>query len=126
MTASTSDLMGVGMPFPQALRLGWQTGTLTGAGTAQGGSSPTVLGGFVYRATTSSGQTAVTLGDTAQFPPGDQAIIHNTTSTAMLLFPPSGGNINGGSTDASFSVAQNKPVIITRYDATRFIVVLSA
>lgn len=124
MTALAVDLVGLGMPPVLADRVGWQTGTLTGAGTAQGGSSPIVRSGFVYRATTAASQTAVTI-DSA-FPLGEESVIHNTTATAMLLFPPTGGNVNGGSANASFSVAQNKPIRIIRFDATNFIVMLSA
>lgn len=123
MTLAT-DLMGLGMPAALAAVEGFQTGTIAGVGTAQGGSSPIVRAGFIYRATTSSGQTAVTL-DSA-YPLGGETIMINTTATAMLLFPPTGANINGGSANASFSVAQNKPVRILRFDATNFIVILSA
>ncbi len=80
---------------------------LTGVGTAQSGG--TAITGAVNILTTSAGQTAFVLP--SKHPVGSPVVLRNNTATAALVFPPSGGAVNGGSVDASFSVAQNKPVV---------------
>lgn len=80
---------------------------VTGVGTAQSGSA--ALTGAINIVTTSVGQTAVQLP--SKHPVGSPLVIRVTSATAALVFPQTGGSINGGSANASFSVAQNKPVV---------------
>lgn len=124
MTAQSNDLVGLGVPPALAARLGWDPKAITGVGTAQGGTSPVVFAGTVNRLTTAGGATACTI-DSA-FPVGQMAIVQTISATTGLLFPPTSGVINNGSANASFSVAQNKTALIYRYDATNFVVILSA
>ena len=52
--------------------------------------------------------------------------IFNPSSTTALLYPPVGGNINGATTDAAFSLAQNKAAIFWHYSPLLYRVVLTA
>ena len=124
MSALANDLTSLGMAPALASRVGVSNHSLTGVGTAQGGSSPVVYGGTVNRLTTAGGATACTI-DSA-FPVGQTAIVQTISATTGLLFPPSGGKINNGSANASFSVAQNKTALIYRWSTVEFIVFLSA
>ena len=122
MSALATDFTGLGMAPAVAQRMGWTVKAITGAGTAQGGSSPTVYAGDFARLTTASGQTAATL-DSA-FPVGGMAWVANITATAGLLFPPSGCKIDNGSDDASTSIAQNKGRLVFRASPTLFYTIL--
>lgn len=84
------------------------TSAITGVGTAQVGGA--ALTGAFNVVTTSAGQTAVVLP--ANYPAYTPLIVRVTSATAGLVFPNSGGTINGGSANASLSVAQNKPTIL--------------
>ena len=96
----------------------------TAAGTAQGGSSPTLLANRAYLVTTSAGQTATTID--ADVPIGATLEAYCITATTALLFPPSGCTIDQGSSNASVNIAQNKGRIIRRMTATAFNTILSA
>jgi len=95
---------------------------LTGAGTAQGGSSPIVYGGDFVRLTTAASQTAATID--ANFPVGQTAWVATITATTGLLFPPTGCKFDNGSDNASTSIAQNKGRLIYRASATLFYTLL--
>mgnify|MGYP005998015791 CR=1 FL=1 len=124
MSALANDLTSIGMAPVMASRMGVVIKSITGAGTAQGGSSPVVYGGNVCLLTTASSQTACTI-DSA-FPVGETAEVYTITATTGLLFPPSGCTIDQGSANASVNIAQNKGRIIRRVSATAFVTVLSA
>jgi len=125
MASLATDLMGVGMPQEQAIRLGTSAlTTIAGVGTAQsGGASIPQLTNNVL-ATTAGGQTALVLPSTAEI--GVPYFVTNSTSTAALVFPPSGGSINAASQDASVSVAINLCRMFIRLSATRWISFLTA
>lgn len=114
MTRLKSDLTALGLHPALADRLGLEIETLAGVGTSQSGAAainkPITLG------TTASGQTAFVLPSSAELL--EEFEFTNTSSTAALLFPPSGGAINGGSTNASISVAQNQCVRLRRVSTT--------
>jgi hypothetical protein len=124
------NLMGVGFSSAQAGAVGLTpSATVAGAGTAQKTDSAAITASNLLAlglniVTTAGGQTAVQIPST--MPVGGEMWINNTSATAALLFPPSGGTINGGSADASFSVAQNKPVHVIRWTTVIFTACLSA
>lgn len=84
------------------------TSAVTAVGTAQSGAAS--LPGAFNVVTTAVGQTAVVLP--ASYPAYTPLIVRVTSATAGLVFPPTGGTINGGSANASLSVAQNKPCVL--------------
>ena len=62
MSALANDLTSIGMAPVLASRVGTSTSeSMTGVGTAQGGSSPVVYGGTVCLLTTAGGATACTI-----------------------------------------------------------------
>jgi hypothetical protein len=96
---------------------------ITCAGTAQ--ATATALTGSHNVLTTAAGETACVLP--AKYPVGSPIVVRNNTATAALVFPPVGGAINGGSANASFSVAQNKPTIfLAAPNGLDWVAVLSA
>lgn len=116
------DLMQLGMPGPLANRLG--NTPLTQAGATTANTTATAIQGHVTNATTASSQTAFILPAGASL--GAPFYFFNSSSTTALVFPPVGGNFNGGSTDASFSVVQNKAAFFLRLSATNWCVNLTA
>lgn len=119
MSALTTSLMGAGMPAAQASQLGETIRSITGVGTAQGGSSPVVYAGDVALLTTAASQTACTID--SGFPVGAVAEVYNMTATAGLLFPPTGCTIDNGAANASVSIAQNRERRIRRVSTTAFV-----
>jgi hypothetical protein len=111
--------------MPNASRVGMfhgGVGTFAGAGTAL--ATGTALTAGICNVTTAAGETAVVLP--AAYTPGVPIVVVNGSATAALLFPgTSAQKINNGSAGASFSVAQNKPVVC-HFDGTNWIAVLSA
>jgi len=120
--STVADLMGVGMPGAQANRLGNTPTTQAGAGTAAAGA--TLIQGHLTNATTASSQTAFIFNAAASL--GAPFWFFNSSATTALVYPPSGGNFNGGTTDASFSVAQNKLAVFIRISSTAWASILTA
>lgn len=119
------DLMGVGLPQEQAVRLGFSDlTTIAGVGTAQSGAAS--IPNFVNNvlATTAGGQTAFVLSSDIEIDVPYSVV--NSSSTAALVFPPSGGAINAAAADASVSIAQNLGRIFIRKSSTRWISFLTA
>lgn len=113
---SVIKLMGAGFSALQAAQLQTTPATIAGVGTAQTGAAAIVAGQYAVLGTTASSQTAFVLPVTDN---GDGPyFFYNTSSTTALLFPDSGSNINGGSTNASTSVAQNTGMLLWRMSAT--------
>lgn len=117
MATSASQLVGVGMPPNQAQLVGNTVYAVTGVGTAQATATPLV--GNLNVLTTSSGQTAFV--PSSIWPIGGSLGISNPAATTALIFPPVGGNFNGGSTDANITVAQNANIVITRLSSVNWI-----
>ncbi|MND34764.1 hypothetical protein D3C80_253860 [compost metagenome] len=117
-----TDLAGIGLAPEQALRLGYTKTTKAGVGTAQSGAA--AISTNLIVATTASGQTAFVLPSTAELMV--PYIVVNTSATAALVFPPSGGAINAAGANASVSIAQNVSRVFYRVDTTRWISFLAA
>lgn len=125
MSALAVDLMGVGLPQEQATRIGLSNlTTIAGVGTAQSGAAAINQWTTNVLATTASGQTAFVLPSMAEI--GVTYLVTNSTATAALVFPPSGGTINAASADASVSIAQNLARVFIRLSSTRWISFLTA
>lgn len=106
--ATTADLMGLGMPAALAGRLGNNVTALAGIGIVQTGAAAIKTG--VTVAAPTAGNTAFILDST-----GATTRIYffwnASASQTAIVFPPSGGNINGGAANASVSVAPLSGVI---------------
>lgn len=119
------DLMGVGLPQEQATRIGTSAlTTLAGVGTAQVGGKAIPAQTTNVLATTAVGQTAFVLPSDAELE--QWYSITNSTATAALVFPPSGGAINAAAGDASVSIAVNITRLFVRKSATRWVSFLAA
>ena len=121
--STTADLMGSGMPAALANRLGNTPVTQAGAGTITGATA-TLIQGHLTNATTASSQTAFIFNSAASL--GKEFYFFNSSATTALVYPPAGGNLNGGSADASFSVAQNKLAMFIRLSTNNWAVILTA
>lgn len=114
MTTSAVALCALGIADQPAKKLGNTIATLAGVGTAQAtGKAITVNQALL---TTSGGATAFTFPTSWEI--GDDVTVYNTSATTALIFPQSGGAIDGGSTDASVSIAQNASRTFTKVSAT--------
>lgn len=120
--AAAQNLIGIGLPPAAAARLGFTASTKTGVGTAQAGAA--ALTGNLTTLTTSGGATAFVLP--AAIAGAGPIIVWNPSATTALIYPPSGGAIQGGSTDAAFSVAQNKTAAFFKVSATAWAALLTA
>jgi hypothetical protein len=118
----SNDLTGIGMAPEQALRLGFQNTAKAGVGTAQVGAA--AISSTLTTATTAVGQTAFVLPSNAELMV--PYIVVNTSATAALVFPPSGGAINAAGANASVSIAQNLARTFYRVSTTRWISFLAA
>ena len=117
--ALSSDLMGLGMA-PALANLEGVTipAAIAGATTAQATATP-LVSGAIHQVTTGAGQTAVRLP--ADQPLGAPVGVYVSTATAALVFPPTGGNINEGAANASFSVAQARLATFVRVSSTKWL-----
>lgn len=119
--ATQSDLMGLGMPGPLATLLGNTPTVVTGVGTTQAtGATLRSMSSLV----TAGGATAFTISANTTL--SRLYFVFNPSSTTALIYPPSGAAIGAGATDAAFSLAQGKSVIIWRFSTTVFPAVLTA
>ena len=98
--------------------------TVVGAGTTQ--ATGTAIVEQTNYLTSETGQTAFVLPDKQA--PGSP-IVCKVGTVAALIFPPSGGKINNGSVDASFSATAAKTVLLMPIDdgtGLNWLAVLSA
>ncbi len=122
MTAA-KDLMGLGFSWPAAIAEGYSSIAITAAGTtvADATACDAQNSVFIMTATGSDGirmNTAVPL-----FKP---ILVVNTSSSTGKVYAFTGGNFNGGSTDAAISVLTHSAQLIMRISTTLWISILSA
>jgi hypothetical protein len=108
--STTADLMGLGFPPALAGRLGNTPQSISGNGTSQTGATK-ISGGGLFLITPTSSNTAFVLDGTLST--GRPVYLWNqSASQTALIFPPTGGKINGGSTNASVSIGTNAGAIL--------------
>lgn len=113
-------LAGIGVPGELASMLGQEQATIAGVGTVQTGAA--ILKYQGAELTTSSGQTAFILTEQGLM---TETYVVNSSSTAALVYPPSGHYMNG-TQNGSFSVAQWKPCTFIEYKKSYWAAQLSA
>lgn len=118
---AAANLIQLGVPDQQAKRLGLTKSTKAGVGTTQAGAALITTNMTV--ATTVGGQTALLLPLVIEA--SGPIIIVNYSATAAVVFPQTGENINGGTANASVSIAQNTTRIFFKVSATQWVSFLS-
>ncbi len=118
-----ATLLGAGLSAQLARLLGVLIGTLAGTGTTQG-AAQAIDDLTCVLATTAASQTAFVMK--AGKPIGHRVEFYCTTATTALVFPESGATIDGGSANASVSVAQNKGRIFRKIAALTWVSVNGA
>jgi len=122
MTAA-KDLMGLGFAWPAAQAEGFSSIAITAAGTTT--TDATVCDGqndfFIMTATGSDG-----IRMNSALPLLVPVVVVNTSGSIGKVYPATGGNFNGLSTDAAISAGANKSLILMRYSTTGFQSNLSA
>ena len=103
-----SNLMGSGCPPLQALAsVGLLSNNLTAAGSTQG--TALALPSDFNIVTTTAASTGVILPAAGiQCNPGDNFIVVNHGANALSVYPPVGGKIANGTTNAALSLPANK------------------
>lgn len=122
--STNQDLMGLGMPAPLARSLSLTPEAVTAAGTAVATATGMHTTASFINVTTASSQDGIKFNNSWAL--GKPCIIFNPNSTAANVYPPTGANWNGGSTDATITIAQNKCRIFIRYSTTLCVSFLTA
>lgn len=90
--------------------------TVAAAGSSQTDAATVPAGySFVY-VTAANGTNGVIIDST--LPVGSEQVLYNVAASALLVYPPSGGDFNDGSQDASISVDAKTPARVIRVDST--------
>lgn len=115
--ALAKDIMGGGFSAGQAKALQGNFQTVAAAGTSQ--ATGAAIRASNVTVTSASGTNAVVLPNADI---GDSILLYSSAATnALLVFPPSGGNINAAAANASFSAAAQTPYYFTKVSATQWL-----
>jgi len=118
--STPADLMGLGMAAGLANRIGNNPITVTTAGTSAGAAT-LMTGSRMFTLSTAGSQTGGILD--SGFSIGAIVYVDCATATTGIVYPQTGGTINGGS---SLSLAQNKSAILWKFSSTAWKSVLTA
>lgn len=118
------DFIGVGMPDVFARLEGFNpAAAVTAAGSSTTDATLLLLAqNWVLMTATGADGVRLPAG-TSQLRPH---IVTNTSASTGLVYPPTGGNFAGGTTDAAISVPTRKTIICWRYNTTGWAYNLSA
>lgn len=121
--ATADKIMGAGVPAETALAI---VGDVEEDVTATGASSQ--ANSYAIRASHTQGTGGA--GNTGYRLPvagrGDTFTIVNETGNTHLIYPPTGGTLNGGSTNASVSLATLKAALCVCLNTVDYLVVVGA
>ncbi len=121
--SATTDLMAFGMPGPLAILEGLTKSTLVTTGTSA--TTAAAIRSNLVVLTTAGSQTGAILPATASI--GDFIYITNPTSTTGIIYPDSGGTLNGGTvTTGGQNLAQNKTAIYIKVASLTWVSILTA
>lgn len=96
--------------------------TITAAGTTQG-TAAAMEGDVNIISTATTGQGGILSASAIQ---GDDQLVYNSTSTDVMVYPPSGGNFNQLAANSGFVLAPYTAVLCKKITATQWIGFLSA
>jgi hypothetical protein len=113
-----NEMAGVGIHIEHAKAfIGSKNLAVTAAGSSSQANS-TELTAAVNVVTTGGANTGVK--PSANIPVDSEMRIYNAVGNAILVYPPSGGEINGLGADAAATLAQDKGMLLTRLSATQW------
>lgn len=119
---SSKDLLALGTPWPLAVAEGFSNIAITAAGTTS--TDATVCDSqndvFVMTATGSDGIRMNT-----NWPLLQPVFVVNTSGSTGKVYPHTGGNLNGNTTDAGLSVLTLKAAVVMRVTSTLWLFVNS-
>lgn len=117
MPALQIDLMASGMPAEQAILIGASSYTaVSAAGTTAG--TATALTTSNSNVTTASSQTGVILNSNSALEKFYDVVNNSASTDTLLVYPPTGGNINGLGTNAAYSIPVGQAAIFMRHTTT--------
>ncbi len=90
--ALAKDLMQIGIPDEAAKRIGYQYGTLTSAGTTSADAAACSSTATLVEVT-GAAASGIKLSSSAEI--GMNFVYANTSANALLVYPPTSGQING-------------------------------
>lgn len=117
-----ANLAGTGVPAPS---IPYVVGTVSNTQTASGSSSQAnsfAVVNDITIFTTAASNSGARLPSTAG--PGDNFVIANYDSNTMIIYPPVGGILNGGSLNAGVNLTTKKSAECVCIDNLNFIVML--
>lgn len=121
--SATSDLMSFGMPGPLAILEGLTKSTLVTTGTTAAAAA--LMRSNLVVLTTAASQTGALLPATASI--GDFIYVSNPTATTGIVYPDSGGTLNGGTaTTGGQNLAQNKSALFIKVASLTWVSILTA
>lgn len=116
--ALAKDLMQVGIPDQAALRLGFQIASVAATGSSSSDAA-VLLKSQTLVTTTGSASTGLKLA--ADMELGVPIIIANLDGNAKLIYPPTGGQINGDTASTgTVPLTARGTCIVTRIDTTNW------
>lgn len=116
--ALAKDLMQVGVPDQQAIRTGFQQGTLASAGTTNADAAQ-MLKNATMLTVTGAAASGVKMPADAEL--GVPYLIINGDANAKLIYPGTGNNINGKTaTTGTVALVANGTTMVWRNSATQF------
>lgn len=118
-------LTGSGFASLQTLSVGETvSNSLTAAGSTQ--ANAVLLGDDINVFTTTGASTGCILPSTLVASGGDKITVINYGANALSVYPPTGGKINNGTTNAAVSLAANKSGIFISIDGTNYAYTITA
>jgi hypothetical protein len=121
--SKSADLMGLGFAWPMAQAIGYSSVAITAAGTTSTDATACDAQNSIF-IMTATGSDGIRMSTSV--PIMKPIMVVNTSGSTGKVYPFTGGNFNGGSTDAGISVATLKAIIIMRLTSTLWLSNLSA
>ena len=119
MSNRTSKLVGAGLAPLAAQQIAGDAQTaITAAGTTQ--ATAQAVYGDNIQVTVCAAGAGIIFSTNSAFAPGDDVFVTNQGLNSLLVYPPLGGQINAGGTNAGFSVAAGKSTFFRSFGANQF------
>jgi hypothetical protein len=121
--AKSSDLMGLGFASAQANAIGFTLKAITAAGTTSADATACDAQSTFFNVT-ATGSDGIRMSSSA--PLLTPIVVANPSGSNGVVYPHTGGTVNGGSTDAGETIATTTVQIWFRISSTAWVAVLGA